>query len=84
MAIRPVQALRANKRDEQKVINVALAEIRDEVRSKDWDVKAAAVLKLTYVSLAHPGRFPSADLWLPSTARDARTSYPHTARLSRS
>ena len=58
MAIRPVQALRANKRDEQKVINVALAEIRDEVRSKDWDVKAAAVLKLTYVSLAHPGRFP--------------------------
>ena len=44
------QALRANKRDEQKVINVALSEIRDEVRSKDWDVKAAAVLKLTYVS----------------------------------
>lgn len=44
-----MQALRANKRDEQKVINVALAEIRDEVRSKDWDVKAAAVLKLTYV-----------------------------------
>ena len=46
------QALRANKRDEQKVIDNALEEIRAEVRSKDWDVKAAAVLKLTYV-----GRF---------------------------
>ena len=46
-----VQALRANKRDEQRVIDSALAEIRDEVRSKDWDVKAAAVLKLTYVGV---------------------------------
>lgn len=44
------QALRANKRDEQKVIATALDEIKVEVRSKDWDVKAAAILKLTYVS----------------------------------
>lgn len=50
LCIPPIKALRANKRDEQKVIDTALAEIREEVRSKDWDVKAAAVLKLTYVS----------------------------------
>ena len=44
-----IKALRASKKDETKVIRTALAEIAVEVKSADWDVKAGAVLKLTYV-----------------------------------
>jgi len=41
--------MRANKKDEAKFISQAIDEIRDEVKSKDMELKAAAVLKLTYV-----------------------------------
>jgi AP-3 complex subunit delta-1 len=45
-----IKALRANKNDEAKVIQQALDETRKEIKSKDLEVKAAAVLKLVYVS----------------------------------
>ena len=45
-----IRGLRANKKDESKFIAQAVDEIRREVRSKDMDLKAGAVLKLTYVS----------------------------------
>ena len=45
-----IRGLRANKKDEAKFIAQAVDEIRKEVRSKDMELKAAAILKLTYVS----------------------------------
>lgn len=44
-----IRGLRANKKDEAKFIAQAVDEIRNEVKSKDMDLKAGAVLKLTYV-----------------------------------
>jgi AP-3 complex subunit delta len=44
-----IRGLRANKSDESKFIAQAVDEIRREIRSKDMELKAAAVLKLTYV-----------------------------------
>lgn len=44
-----IKALRANKNDEARVIEAALNETRKEIKSKDVEVKAAAVLKLVYV-----------------------------------
>ena len=46
-----IKALRANKNAEHHVITQALSEINDEIRNSDFDIKAAAVLKLTYVGL---------------------------------
>lgn len=48
-----IRGLRANKKDEAKFIAKAVDEIRDEVRSKDMELKAGAVLKLTYVSISY-------------------------------
>ncbi len=45
-----IRGLRANKHDEAKFINQAIDEIRTEARSKDMSVKAAAILKMTFVS----------------------------------
>ena len=45
-----IRGLRANKKDEAKFIAQAVDEIRQEIKSKDMEIKAAAVLKLTYVS----------------------------------
>lgn len=45
-----IKALRANKNDEVRVVQQALDECRKEISNKDMDVKAAAVLKLVYVS----------------------------------
>jgi AP-3 complex subunit delta-1 len=50
-----IRGLRANKKDEATFIGQAVDEIRKEVRSKDMDLKAAAVLKLTYVSVSASG-----------------------------
>jgi AP-3 complex subunit delta-1 len=50
-----IKGLRANKKDESKFIAQAVDEIRQEVRSKDMDLKAAAILKLTYVSTCSIG-----------------------------
>lgn len=44
-----IRGLRANKKDEDKFIALAIDEIRNEIKSKDMDLKAGAVLKLTYV-----------------------------------
>lgn len=48
-----IRGLRANKADESKFIAKALDEIRKEVRSKDMELKAGAILKLTYVRKLH-------------------------------
>jgi len=42
--------LRASKNDEARVVQQALDETRKEIKSSDADIKAAAVLKLVYVS----------------------------------
>ncbi len=44
-----IRGLRANKKDESKFIARAVDEIRSEIRSDDMDLKAGAVMKLTYV-----------------------------------
>lgn len=44
-----IKALRANKGDEAGVVQQALEETRKEIKKKDIEVKAAAVLKLVYV-----------------------------------
>jgi len=45
-----IRGLRANKHDEARFINQAIDEIRTEARGKDMEVKAAAILKMTFVS----------------------------------
>ena len=45
-----IRGLRANKHDEARFINQAIDEIRTEARSKEMEVKAAAILKMTFVS----------------------------------
>lgn len=47
-----IRGLRANKVDEAKFISQAVEEIRQEIRSKDMELKAGAVLKLTYVCVS--------------------------------
>lgn len=44
-----IRGLRANKKDEAKFIAKAVDEIRSEIRSDDMNLKAGAVMKLTYV-----------------------------------
>lgn len=44
-----VRGLRANKNDETQFILKAIDEIRQEVRSKDMELKAGAILKMTFV-----------------------------------
>ncbi|KAL5640003.1 hypothetical protein ACGC1H_007340 [Rhizoctonia solani] len=46
-----IRGLRANKGDESQFIAKAVDEIRTEVKSKDMDLKAAAVLKLVYLEM---------------------------------
>jgi len=44
-----IRGLRANKKDESKFIAKAVDEIRNEIRGDDMELKAGAILKLTYV-----------------------------------
>jgi AP-3 complex subunit delta-1 len=44
-----IRGLRANKNDESKFISQAIDEIRKEVRGKDMELKAGAILKMTFV-----------------------------------
>ena len=44
-----IRGLRANKKDEAKFLAKAVDEIRQEIKSEDMELKAGAVLKLTYV-----------------------------------
>lgn len=46
-----IRGLRANKKDEQKYIQSAIVECKKEARSQDLDVKAGAILKLTYLAM---------------------------------
>ncbi|CDO73429.1 hypothetical protein BN946_scf185013.g63 [Trametes cinnabarina] len=46
-----IRGLRANKKDESKFIAQAVDEIRNEIKHKDMEIKAAAVLKLTYLHM---------------------------------
>ncbi|KLO06308.1 Adaptor protein complex AP-3 delta subunit [Schizopora paradoxa] len=46
-----VRGLRANKGDQSRFIAEAIDEIRREVRGDDMELKAAAVLKLTYLEM---------------------------------
>ncbi|EGN93647.1 hypothetical protein SERLA73DRAFT_97586 [Serpula lacrymans var. lacrymans S7.3] len=46
-----IRGLRANKDDEMKFIAQAIEEIRKEVKSKDMELKAGAILKLTYLDM---------------------------------
>ncbi|PLW16184.1 hypothetical protein PCANC_19108 [Puccinia coronata f. sp. avenae] len=46
-----IKALRSSKDDEKRVINQALSEIAQEVKSTDLDLKAAAILKLCYLDM---------------------------------
>ena len=48
-----IRGLRANRKDEAKFIAQAMDEIRQEIRSKDMELKAGAALKLTYVRTNH-------------------------------
>lgn len=50
-----IRGLRAHKNDEARFIAEAIGEIRKEVRSEDMELKAAAVLKLTYVNVGMVG-----------------------------
>lgn len=53
-----IKALRANKNDQDRVVQQALDETRKEIVSKDVDIKAAAVLKLVYVRSSPSRRWP--------------------------
>ena len=44
-----IRGLRANKKNEEKYINIVLEEIRKELKTNDIDIKAQAIAKLTYV-----------------------------------
>ncbi|KAF8899233.1 Ap3d1 protein [Infundibulicybe gibba] len=46
-----IRGLRANKKDESKFIAKAVDEIRSEIKSDDMELKAGAVLKLTYLDM---------------------------------
>ncbi|KAI5998114.1 adaptin N terminal region-domain-containing protein [Pisolithus albus] len=46
-----IRGLRANKNDEAKFIAQAMDEIRKEVKSKDMELKAGAIMKLTYLNM---------------------------------
>ena len=46
-----IKGLRAtNKKDESKFIALAVDEVRNEIKTSDMELKAAALLKLVYVS----------------------------------
>ena len=46
-----IRGLRANKKEEATFISKAVDEIREEIKNKDMELKAGAVMKLTYVSV---------------------------------
>lgn len=46
-----IRGLRANKNDEAKFIAQAMDEIRKEIKNKDMELKAGAVMKLTYLNM---------------------------------
>lgn len=67
-----IRGLRANKNDEAKFIAQANEEIRREIKSKDMELKAGAVMKLTYVRVCPFFVIPFRELMPSITARNAR------------
>lgn len=66
-----IRGLRANKNDEAKFIAQANEEIRREIKSKDMELKAGAVMKLTYVRVSSPSVHLHPELISPPPARHA-------------
>lgn len=81
-----IRGLRANKNDEAKFIAQANEEIRREIKGKDMELKAGAVMKLTYVRvypfLAIP--LPRAHSIHRSSTCSATTCPGHHSTSSRS
>eukprot|EP01052_Picozoa_sp_SAG31_P052230 SAG31_NODE_12797_length_916_cov_1.041616_1_plen_216_part_10 len=46
-----VKGIRANKKNETQYISACIKECRDEVNQNDMDIKAQAILKLTYLQM---------------------------------
>jgi AP-3 complex subunit delta len=46
-----IKGIRAHKGSETKYIDSAITECKKEVKAKDLEIKAQAILKLTYVSI---------------------------------
>jgi hypothetical protein len=67
-----------SQQDEAKFIAQAVDEIRQEIKSKDMELKTAAILKLTYVRRFFQIQFYSVGI---STVSDTRNTY--TARYVR-
>ena len=55
-----IKGLRAHKGSEAKYIDTAIAECRKEIRNRDLEIKAQAILKLTYVYLHLRGELMTA------------------------
>ena len=49
-----IKGIRAHKGSESKYIESAIEECRKEIKNKDLEIKAQAILKLTYVSATLP------------------------------
>jgi AP-3 complex subunit delta len=47
-----IKGIRAHKGSEAKYIDSSIGECRKEIKSKDLEIKAQAILKLTYVSIS--------------------------------
>ena len=45
-----IKGIRAHKGSEAKYIDSSIAECRKEIKSRDLEIKAQAILKLAYVS----------------------------------
>lgn len=65
-----IRGLRAHKSDESKFIASAIDDIRQEIKGKDMELKAAAVLKLTYVRPCKCDAFESRLMYDSRTARN--------------
>jgi hypothetical protein len=70
-----IRGLRANKKDESKFIAKAVDEIRNEIKSDDMELKAGAVLKLTYVSCVLPNGTPVSLIRVSMLARHVGLRY---------
>jgi len=51
-----IKGIRAHKGSEAKYIDSAIAECRKEIKNRDLEIKAQAILKLTYVRVLLRGR----------------------------
>lgn len=60
-----IKGIRAHKGSEAKYIDSAIAECRKEIKNRDLEIKAQAILKLTYVRVVLRGRLMAvANVWI--------------------